>query len=322
MTRPSRITAAVLLSATATAPSSTAQEGAARPALSDTLETQILLAHNCFSPGEVDGMEGANTSGALAAFQSDRGLEMTRVPDDETLAALREGADGDSLVEHLLTAEDLGDPVIESIPEETMEKAELEALHYTSRREALGERFHVGPELLSELNPEATWEAGAKVWLPALGAAAAGCAAGRPVTPEGAELRVEVNAAESSLRLLADDELVYYAPVTAGSERDPLPEGAWTVRGVFPDPTFHYNPELFWDSEPGDEKVALAPGPNNPVGRVWIDLDKEHYGLHGTPEPGQVGHTQSHGCVRLTNWDALAIAEVIDAGTPVAFRSE
>ena len=106
---------------------------------------------------------------------------------------------------------------------------------------------------------------------------------------------------------------------TAGSEYDPLPVGTWKVTGVSRNPVFHYNPKLFWDANPQHTKARIAAGPNNPVGVVWIDLDKEHYGLHGTPEPSKVGHAESHGCVRLTNWDAQTLAGLIEVGTPVLF---
>ncbi len=117
----------------------------------------------------------------------------------------------------------------------------------------------------------------------------------------------------------ASGRVVMYAPVTTGSENDPLPIGEWKVKGVQFNPKFHYNPELFWDADPTHSKTVLAPGPNNPVGLVWIDLSKPHYGIHGTPEPSTVGRTESHGCIRLTNWDALKLAGLVKPGTKVVF---
>jgi lipoprotein-anchoring transpeptidase ErfK/SrfK len=114
--------------------------------------------------------------------------------------------------------------------------------------------------------------------------------------------------------------VLMYAPVTTGSEQDPLPIGDWKVNGVGLRPEFRYNPDLFWDADPAHTKALIPPGPNNPVGLVWIDISKEHYGLHGTPEPASIGRSQSHGCVRLTNWDALRLASMVKAGTPVLFR--
>jgi len=113
---------------------------------------------------------------------------------------------------------------------------------------------------------------------------------------------------------------IMHAPVTSGSEHDPLPIGMWTVTAVSRNPTFNYNPDLFWDANPTHAKAKIPPGPNGPVGLVWIDISKEHYGLHGTPEPSQIGHTSSHGCVRLTNWDAARLAALVTKGTPVLFE--
>ena len=126
---------------------------------------------------------------------------------------------------------------------------------------------------------------------------------------------------DSSLRVAkADGTIVFFAPVTTGSEHDPLPIGDWKVTAVSWKPTFHYNPDLFWDAKESDAKATIKPGPNNPVGIAWIDVNIEHYGIHGTPDPGRVGHAESHGCVRLTNWDAARLAALVKPGTPVQFR--
>ena len=118
----------------------------------------------------------------------------------------------------------------------------------------------------------------------------------------------------------SDGKVIFHAPVTSGSEHDPLPLGSWVVTAVIKNPTFNYNPDLFWDANPTHAKAKIPPGPNGPVGLVWIDISKEHYGLHGTPEPSQIGHTSSHGCVRLTNWDAARLAALVTKGTPVLFE--
>ena len=139
--------------------------------------------------------------------------------------------------------------------------------------------------------------------------------------PEAREITIAVTKEDSALRALrGDGTIVFFAPVTTGSEHDPLPIGDWKVVGTQWRPAFHYNPALFWDAKPSDARATIKPGPNNPVGVVWIDLDKNHYGIHGTPEPGLVGHAASHGCVRLTNWDAARVASLVRPGTPVQFR--
>jgi lipoprotein-anchoring transpeptidase ErfK/SrfK len=132
---------------------------------------------------------------------------------------------------------------------------------------------------------------------------------------------VTVKASTSDLVVRdASGQIVMYAPVTTGSQHDPLPIGEWKVNGIQFNPQFRYNPDLFWDADPAHSKATLAPGPNNPVGLVWIDLSKPHYGIHGTPEPAAIGKSESHGCVRLTNWDALRLAGLVKPGTRVIFQ--
>jgi lipoprotein-anchoring transpeptidase ErfK/SrfK len=145
---------------------------------------------------------------------------------------------------------------------------------------------------------------------------------GRPAAPpeQGA---VTIAVTKSTGALTVEDQsgrVIFHAPVTSGSERDPLPIGTWKVTTVHAMPVFNYNPDLFWDADPKHSKARIARGPNNPVGVAWIDLTKEHYGIHGTPEPGRIGHVQSHGCVRLTNWDVARVMKWAGPGTTVVFR--
>jgi lipoprotein-anchoring transpeptidase ErfK/SrfK len=286
------------------------------------LAAQVRLDRAGFSPGEIDGRNGANTKRALKAFQRARGLEPTGTLSDATIEAL--GADAeDVLTSYVLTADDLARPFVEEVPADLMAQAELPALSYRSALEMLGERFHASPELLQRLNPDATFTtAGEELRVPAV---AAPPAPARDVVPtsgtsETADAVVIVSKAESALVVEADGRVVLHAPVTVGSEHDPLPIGEWAVTGVHRNPVFHYNPDLFWDADPSHAKAKIQPGPNNPVGVMWIDLTREHYGLHGTPEPGKVGHTASHGCVRLTNWDVERVAAFVRNGTPVVFK--
>ena len=141
------------------------------------------------------------------------------------------------------------------------------------------------------------------------------------IDPLAKAASVVVDRSESSVALVDAAGKVYAQfPASTGSEHDPLPVGEWKINGVARDPTFHYNPKLFWDADPAHAKAKIAAGPNNPVGVVWIDLSKEHYGIHGTPEPGQISRSQSSGCVRLTNFAAQAVATAVEVGTPVTFR--
>lgn len=135
---------------------------------------------------------------------------------------------------------------------------------------------------------------------------------------------VEVTVSKSTSALTVKDSsgrVIFYAPVTTGSRHDPLPIGEWKVNGIQFNPPFNYNPDLFWDANPAHAKAKIPAGPNNPVGLVWIDLSKEHYGIHGTPEPSTISRTESHGCVRLTNWDALKLAGLVKPGTKVIFTN-
>ena len=134
--------------------------------------------------------------------------------------------------------------------------------------------------------------------------------------------RIVVSKSKGTLKAYdADEKLVALFTVTTGSEHDPLPLGDWSVKGVAYNPPFSYDPDLFWDASEADEEEQLPPGPNGPVGVVWIDLTKDHYGIHGTPEPQAIGRSQSHGCVRLTNWDAARLAQMVTGGTDVIFEA-
>jgi lipoprotein-anchoring transpeptidase ErfK/SrfK len=195
-----------------------------------------------------------------------------------------------------------------------MQQATLGGLAFQTPLEALGERLHSSPLLLKAVNPGATFNrAGESLTVPNVGAVAFPAVASK----------VTVIVTKATSALTVEDEqhrVILHAPVTSGSQHDPLPIGTWKVNGIQQNPTFNYNPALFWDANRSHSKATIAPGPNNPVGTVWIDISKEHYGIHGTPEPSKIGHVESHGCVRLTNWDAQRVAALVKPGTPVIFR--
>jgi lipoprotein-anchoring transpeptidase ErfK/SrfK len=134
--------------------------------------------------------------------------------------------------------------------------------------------------------------------------------------PKAGKIVVSKNRSVLVLQDAAGKPIAQY-PASTGSEHDPLPIGTWKVQGVLKNPSYHYNPQLFWDASPGDRKATIQPGPNNPVGVAWIDLSKPHYGIHGTPVPATIGKTESHGCIRLTNWSAAEVAQLVAAGTEV-----
>ena len=276
------------------------------------LQTQVMLDRAGYSPGEIDATIGTSTKRALDAFTKNGG-NPTSLPED-------------ALSSYTITAEDAAGPFTPGIPEDMLEKSKLQSLGYQNLLEALGERFHASPALLKKLNPTAQFAADEQIKVPNVSAVApVGPPRGRQsdaVASQGNPAATTVTVHKSTSDLIVTDgtgNVLMYAPVTTGSEHDPLPIGEWKVTGVQRDPKFYYNPDLFWDAEPGHSKATIPPGPNNPVGVVWIDITREHYGLHGTPEPSTVGKTASHGCVRLTNWDAQKLAGLVRPGTTVVF---
>ena len=266
------------------------------------LRAQILLARARFSCGEIDGHFGPNLERALRAFLQSRGLPAAPVMTPEVWGALSADT-APALIEYTIAAEDVAGPFVK-VPADMLQKARLQSLGYESAAEALGEKFHSSPKLLAQLNPQVSHTAGARLVVPNV-----------LVMPPPKAASVLVSQSQSAVIALdsAGKVLAWYAAST-GSEHDPLPIGEWKILGVRRLPEFHYNPKLFWDAKPGHTKAKIAPGPNNPAGVVWIDLSKEHYGIHGTPEPSKIGHGQSHGCIRLTNWDASELASMVAPG--------
>lgn len=298
--------------ATPTQPATESAAETAEPVKEEAtiLRAQVLLERTHFSPGEIDGVAGSNLAKAVAGFQRKHGIADSGELDEATWAALELGG-VPTLRDYTLRAEDVDGPFKE-LPADMMEKATLPALGFTSATEGLGERFHASPALLKSLNQgQAFDEAGGVIRVPNL--------EGMAELPKAAQVIVD----QSDLAvMLVDAQGQVYAqfPASTGSSRDPLPIGEWKINGVATDPVFNYNPELFWDGDPSHSKATLPPGPNNPVGVAWIDLSKPHYGIHGTPAPSRIGKTESHGCIRMTNWSVMLVAGAVSPGTVATLR--
>jgi lipoprotein-anchoring transpeptidase ErfK/SrfK len=295
------------------------------------LALQQALDRVGFSPGVIDGCWGKNTEKALSWLQDGLGLEPTGVIDAVLYERIRQAAGTQSPVTtYRVSNADLAGPFI-TIPEDNQERAALAGLWYGSVAEALAERFHATGDLLAKLNPEVDFDklaAGTELLVPDVvpleiifegkGGAAT---ANTQVSTAVAALVVS----KSGFYLHAVDaagRVLFHAPITVGANYDPSPTGEVKVTAITFNPTFHYQPDLYAEVPDDDARALLPAGPNSPVGVVWIALSLEHFGIHGTAEPSTIGYSTSHGCVRLTNWDAQALAGRLSAGIPVMFRGD
>jgi len=286
------------------------------------VKVQVLLDRAHFSPGAIDGRDGENLRGALSAFAVANGLPAANSLNAKLFDTLKATSAEPVVTDYTLTEADVAGPYVARIPPKMEDQADLDALGYTDAREMLAERFHMAPALLTALNPgKALDKAGTVIAV----AAVPPLETGKPSAEDRKRMdkdvaRVTVDKETRHVRAFDKaGKLVAFYPASIGSEEKPAPSGHATVKGVAFAPTYTYNPKYAFKGVKAKEKFEIEPGPNNPVGIAWIDLSIPSYGIHGTPEPEKVGKTESHGCIRLTNWDVRDLASRIEPGAKVTF---
>ena len=275
----------------------------------DVAGLQVLLDRAGASPGVIDGRFGSNVDKALVAYRELTG-ENLKSTDAEGIRKALAASGGDPFTTYTITPADAAGPYVASVPADYSQKAKLERLSYTSVAEMLAERFHMDEAYLKQLNPDANFNRPGTIIKVAKTGAQASTEVARIVADKG---RKQVRAYGR------DGNLVAAYPATIGSADTRSPTGTHMVSRVAFDPEYTYNPNLNFKQGNNDKVLTIPPGPNGPVGSIWIALDKPTYGIHGTPDPSKIGKTESHGCVRLTNWDAQELAKLVKPGVVVQF---
>lgn len=277
------------------------------------IKIEVLLDRANASPGVIDGWSGDNLGKAISAFEEMSGLPVDGRMSMAVWQALQRVAGTPPLTIYTITERDERYPFNRALPSDYGKLARLRLAAYRSPLEMLAERFHMDRSLLAALNPDVDFaEPGRRIIVAAVER--------EPVTTPLARIVVD-NALGAVRAYGADGRLLLAYPATIGSEDTPSPSGTHKVASIERNPVYHYDPERNFLQGHNMRPLRLPPGPNNPVGLVWIGLTKPSYGIHGTPDPSRIDKTGSHGCVRLTNWDALHLAGLVRKGLTVEFRT-
>ena len=226
----------------------------------------------------------------------------------------------EAVIEHTISRQDLAGPFVDKIPQDMVAKSKLKGMYYESPLQEFTGKYHASAALLQRLNPGQSFDGvGQEILVPNVETPPAGRAASVVVT--GLDTKDPVRSA-SVEALDSAGKVLFYAPANIGGAHDPLPVGEWKVTDIVHNPWYSYNPDLFWDPEDPNTTAKIAPGPNGPVGLVWIGISKPHYGMHGAADPQLIGRAHSDGCVRMTNWDALELAKLVEVSTPVIMKED
>ncbi len=280
-----------------------------RPA-QNVFEAQVALARQALSCGSIDGRIGPQTRAALRAFQRLQGLTITGELERSTLEQLV--LETPPCTSYTIASEDLAR--LQPLSSTWVGKSRQSALDYETILELVAEKSQAHPNLIRQLNPAVEWRhvtPGTEVQVPDTACTEA----------PGRAAYLTIHLAERNLEAFdADGNLIAHFPCSIAQHVDKRPVGQLHVSVIAPHPNYTFNPEIFPESAEARQiktKLVLPPGPNNPVGVAWIGLDKPGYGIHGTPNPEQVGRTESHGCFRLANWNAEYLLRMVGIGTPV-----